>query len=143
MTEMNIGITKCPACRGTGLITQEVAEISYDCPTCRGTGQIDRTAPGFLESGATTYRERNKQYGDSYYKFGKVMAELFPDGFIFAGANSLDPKKAAHDWNRLGILVQIVSKLTRYSNDFSKPHHDSIHDIMVYAAMLQELDQDE
>lgn len=88
-------------------------------------------APDHLEAGAKTYRERNKEYGDSYYKFGLVMDMLFPKGLTISTYN---------EWNRLGILTQIVGKLCRYSNDFSNPHRDSIHDIMVYASMLMELE---
>ena len=90
-------------------------------------------APEHLESGANTYRERNKEYGDSYHKFGQVMRNLFPEGLTIDGSIA---------WNRLGVLSQIVGKICRYSNDFHNPQKDSIHDIMVYAAMLLELDDE-
>jgi len=91
----------------------------------------EKKAPDFLEVGAETYRDRNLAYGDSYHKFGKVMRILFPCGLTIDGSMN---------WNRLGVLTQIVSKLCRYSNDWVHPHSDSAHDIMVYASMLQELD---
>ena len=89
-------------------------------------------APEILYKAAETYRERNAVYGDSYERFGRVMAELFPGGI---------PATHPIDFNRLGIIVQIVSKLTRYAANPSKPHIDSIHDICVYAAILEELDR--
>jgi hypothetical protein len=88
-------------------------------------------APDILEMGAATYRERNKTYGDSYKQFGHVMQALFPDGMHIT---------TEEDWNRAGILVMIIGKITRMSPSlFRQPHIDSIHDIMVYAAMLEEI----
>jgi hypothetical protein len=88
-------------------------------------------APDILDTGAETYRERNATYGDSFLQFGHVMDALYPGGVRIEGA---------HQWNRFGIIVQIVSKLTRYASKPDKGHIDSIHDIMVYAAMLETLD---
>ncbi len=96
-------------------------------------------APDHLEEGAKTYRERNETYGDSYLKFGEVMIALFPYGF---NKEAIAKVLTISDWNRLGILTQIVSKLCRYTNDFDNPHQDSMHDIMVYASMLMELDDE-
>lgn len=86
--------------------------------------------PLILEKAAATYRQRNKLYGDNYKHFGEVMKGLFPNGLTI---NSVG------DWNRLGIIVMVVSKLGRYTNIFSKGHKDSAHDAAVYSAMLEEL----
>lgn len=91
-------------------------------------------APEHLEAGATTYRKRNLSYGDSYHRFGQIMTVLFPNPLIIAGVKN---------WNRLGVLSMMVTKLVRYTKDFSEPHEDSMHDLMVYASMLSELDQEE
>lgn len=89
------------------------------------------SVPEMLRAAASTYEERNKLYGDNYKNFGKVMEAMFPDGLMLAGAN---------DWNRFGIFVQMVSKMTRYAVNLSKGgHKDSAHDLAVYAAMLEEL----
>lgn len=88
------------------------------------------SAPDILESGAETYRERNKVYGDNYKQFGYVMDALFPAGYT---------AESPAEWNRLGLLIQIVNKLGRLTTDIDNPHIDSIHDIMVYAAMLEEI----
>lgn len=124
-------IVFCPNCHDND-------QYRPNCKSCNGSGRYTETekmkAPDHLELGAKTYRERNVEYGDSYHKFGRVMLALFPDGLTIETVNK---------WNRLGVLVQIVSKLTRYSNDFYNPHRDSIHDIMVYAAMLLELENSE
>jgi hypothetical protein len=84
-----------------------------------------------LQEAATTFAQRNAIYGDNYKNFGHVMHSMFPDGFK---VNSPD------DWNRLGIFVQIVSKVTRYAAAFDNGgHQDSAHDACVYSAMLEEL----
>lgn len=88
------------------------------------------TAPELLERGAATYRERNKTYGNSYKRHGEVMRALFPNGVKL---------ETVADHNRFGVLTMIVSKLCRYTAA-PRGHLDSIHDTVVYAAMLEELD---
>lgn len=87
------------------------------------------TVPDILRGMAKTFEERHETYGDSYLTFGKVAAALWPDG--------LD-HKTEDDYNRLGVVVQIISKLCRYTSK-SSGHLDSAHDIAVYAAILEEL----
>ena len=43
-------------------------------------------------------------------------------------------------FNRLGVFVQCISKVARYASSLPKGGHlDSAHDLMVYAAMLEEV----
>lgn len=92
----------------------------------------DVNAADLLEEAAETYRERNKVYGDNYKLVGNVMAALFPDGLHV---------KTPHDWNRLHIFLLGVVKQTRYVNNWDKGgHKDSIHDLVVYSAMQEEID---
>lgn len=79
----------------------------------------------------STYVERNRAYGNSYHKFGTVMAALFPNGLTL---NSVE------DFNRYGVFFMQISKLIRYSTDPKKGHLDSVHDLGVYSFMLEELD---
>ncbi len=89
------------------------------------------TVPEHLRSGAATYEDRNKTYGDNYKNFGPVMAAMFPKGLLL---------RTPGQWNRFGIFVQIMTKITRLAeSDFL--HTDSAHDTMVYAAMLRELQE--
>lgn len=82
---------------------------------------------------ARLFEERHAVYGDNYHRFGPIMALLI-------GQQKLDPLNA-QQMSRLGIFVQIVSKITRYAENFdSGGHADSLDDIAVYAMMLQELD---
>ncbi len=87
-----------------------------------------------LFGGIETFKKRNAKYGDNYKRFGSLMLELFPEGVDLSTED---------DFNRYGILTQVVAKLTRYTENFSKGGHaDSIHDLMVYSAMLAHLDEE-
>lgn len=95
-------------------------------PRTAGEHAIER-----LEKALATYRERNAQYKDSFSRWGPVFAALFPDGITV---------RTPDDWNRLTTLGHIVDKLVRYTTDFTNPHEDSIHDLGVYAFILQGID---
>lgn len=90
------------------------------------------TVPDILRNMAQTFDERQQMYGDSYLQFGKVAKALWPGG--------LD-HQTEDDYNRLGVVVQIISKLCRYTNT-AAGHLDSAHDIAVYAAILESLTDD-
>jgi hypothetical protein len=94
---------------------------------------MNKRAPEILEEAAKTYRERNALYGDNYLKFGRIMKEMFSDTEI-----------TVDGFNRLGVFVQCLSKLTRYAENMDKGgHFDSALDLSVYAAMLAELTKEE
>tara|TARA_R110000796_G_scaffold23332_7_gene66925 strand:- start:975 stop:1169 length:195 start_codon:yes stop_codon:yes gene_type:complete len=59
------------------------------------------------------------------------MTSLFPEGI---NLNTVDAI------NRFGLLSMIISKLTRYCNQWDEPHKDSIHDLGVYSFMLEGVD---
>jgi hypothetical protein len=83
-----------------------------------------------LKRALATRVERRKVYGAAEVKHGAVMMALFPRG-----------PRLDNPWDhiRFGILTQIVSKLVRYVNNFENGGHaDSAHDLINYAAMLEE-----
>ena len=90
------------------------------------------SVPENLRAMANTFEERNKLYGDNYIVVGKVMAALFPDGVKI---NSSDDQVRYH------LFSWMVGKLTRYAANWENGHPDSIHDLAVYTAMLEEFDQ--
>lgn len=97
-----------------------------------------KTVPDLLHEAANIYRLRSQIYGDNYKHFGKVMCALMPQG---VSADAADEEERVSISNRFGVLVQIVSKLTRYCENFNKGgHDDSLQDLAVYATMLRELD---
>lgn len=79
-----------------------------------------------------TARERHDAYGDSFLTFGKVAAALWPAGLSVG---------TEEEFARLGVLVQIISKLCRYSVS-PQGHADSAHDMAVYSAILELLTED-
>ncbi len=91
------------------------------------------SVPEMLRDAAKLYEQRNVIYGDNYKLFGRVMASLFPGGAYF---------ETVEDWNRIGVFIQMVSKLTRYNQQWLNGHKDSLDDLTVYTMMLQELDNE-
>lgn len=100
------------------------------------SAQAAITPSDMLLAAAETFKQRAEVYGDNYKKFGHVMLALFPPGRAPYLTNETD-------WNRLGLIVQIISKLTRYIENYSSGgHDDSLQDLSVYAAMLRSIDKD-
>ena len=88
-----------------------------------------------LEAKAAIYAERNKLYGNNYKRFGPILA-------LILDTQDLDPRDPKQ-MNRLGVFVQIVAKMTRYGENFTRGgHNDSLDDIAVYSMMLKELDNE-
>lgn len=113
-----------------GILAEVLAIHSIDA--CLPPAKAKR-APDFLEAGAETFRQRNAVYGDTYLEFGRMCAAIFPDG-IHVKANDVA------GFNRLGVFVQALSKIARYAANANKGgHQDSAHDLMVYAAMPEEV----
>jgi hypothetical protein len=82
---------------------------------------------------AATFRQRNKMYGDNWKVVGTVMKALFPNGMKLETEN---------DFVKLHLIDWMVGKLTRLT--FSKlTHVDSVHDLAVYAAMLETIIRNE
>ena len=106
--------------------------LSKSKPTKKDTQMQSKKSPDeCMAQALETLKEKRKQYGDSYLKYGQVMMALFPNGI-----KTYD----AEDFNRLGLLNMIVHKLVRYANQWENKHQDSIHDLGVYAFMLEALD---
>lgn len=88
-----------------------------------------QTADQILKAAAETFAERNAQYKDNALVVADVMKALFPDGV------RLDSPEDYHFWHLFELLIV---KLTRFTNSDLR-HVDSIHDLMVYAAMIEPL----
>lgn len=83
-------------------------------------------ASDILAAGAKTYAERNKTYGENYRMVAPIMKVLFPYG-VPAGVIHSDK------WHMFELLIV---KITRFATS-KLSHADSIHDAMVYAAMIE------
>ena len=93
----------------------------------------DNSVESVFKDALKTFKERNKVYGDNYHQHGKVMMTLFPNGV------QLNTEK---EHNRFGIINMLVAKLTRYTQNWPASHLDSIHDMGVYAFILESLDRE-
>lgn len=88
-----------------------------------------------LKKALETYDERHLVYGDNYLTIGNVFNNLFPEGLSVCGQAG---------WNRLHALMLMVVKLTRYAQNFDAGgHQDSLLDLIVYTAMLGEIDDED
>jgi hypothetical protein len=87
------------------------------------------TIQSILERALETFKERNAVYGDNSDKLAAMKLVLFPDGVIL---------KRPEDFKAMMVFDMILTKITRYVNSDMK-HIDSIHDIIVYAAQLEEV----
>lgn len=90
------------------------------------------TAADILQRAADTFRDRNAVYKDNAGKVGQVMAVLFPEGVTL---------KTEADHKFYHLFELLIVKLTRFTNS-GLHHEDSIHDLMVYAAMLEAIGVD-
>jgi hypothetical protein len=95
---------------------------------------MHKTAAEILESACKTHKEKGEEYGNTYLMHGEIMKALFPNGLNL---------ESAEDFTRFGTLNMIISKLGRYTSNVKRgnTHIDSLHDIIVYAAMLEEIDR--
>jgi len=91
------------------------------------------TALENLEAALDLYRERNAVYKDNYKCMGRLLLALFPEGGVPAITSE-------EDANRLNIIIDCLGKLQRYAFQFAEGgHRDSARDLIVYAAMLEEV----
>lgn len=81
---------------------------------------------------AELFKSRNAAYGNTYVNHGHVMLDLF--------CGEIPTIFTKKDSARMGVLNMIVSKLTRYCQNWNTGHVDSLDDLTVYAQMLQHLD---
>lgn len=97
-----------------------------------GIDSMSSEVADILQKMADTFRERNAVYGDNYKILGKVVKELFPNGVQL---------KTEHDFLVWHLFELVMLKLTRFTtSQFS--HKDSIHDLAVYAAMIESVMDD-
>ena len=82
--------------------------------------------PAILQSMASTFQARNAVYGSNYMNVAPVIKVLWPDGV----PSALVTTTAWH------LFELIVVKMTRFAVSGLR-HRDSIHDIAVYAAMIE------
>ena len=92
----------------------------------------NKNAGELLKEKSELYISKSKEYGSTYKDFGKVAAALFPGGLKIITED---------EWNRFGVYVMLIHKMMRISRKIfnAEISVDSIKDMQVYAAMLEEL----
>lgn len=131
-------------CKYEGCTSYKKDATTYCCGACAcdDASKQERkvviepfTVPELLDKARATFNEKSKEYGSSYKQHGDIMKALFPDGITLC-----DPE----DFKRFGLLQSVIGKLHRYCKAFDKgfTHIDSIHDIGVYAFMLEATDRE-
>jgi hypothetical protein len=85
-------------------------------------------APEILEAAAQTFRDRSAVYGDNFRMIAPLVRILFPNG--------VPPELVTTDQWHLFELKLV--KLSRFAVSHLT-HLDSIHDDMVYSAMIEML----
>jgi len=88
-------------------------------------GDVDSVSQ-ILHHMAETFTDRNKVYRDNYLRVGPVMKALF-------GTDIPSELVVSDRWH---LFELIVIKLTRFATS-ELSHTDSIHDIAIYAAMIE------
>jgi len=84
-----------------------------------------------LEEAAAVFRQRNALYKDNYKQFGTWVQPLLKSVEL----------KTADDFTRMGLLVQVLNKVSRYMQQFNEGgHSDSLTDLAAYAMMLKQVD---
>lgn len=101
-----------------------VCKLSKACPYPDST---TLTTADVLQEMADTFRERNAVYGNNYQRVAPIIKILWPNGL---------PKDMVTDNDTWHLFELIVVKLTRFAQS-DLTHVDSIHDMAVYAAMIE------
>lgn len=95
-------------------------------------GEAQQSVPHMLRGAAATFEQRNAVYGSAYTRTGALLLALFPEGGIPA-------VRSERDAAQLAALLMCAMKLQRYAVNFGNGgHRDSAHDLIVYAAILEE-----
>ena len=87
-----------------------------------------------LNEALKTAKEREKVYGnEGFAKNGAALASFFKNGVTL---------KTPDDFSRFLILALCSVKVARYIENFDKGGHaDSVHDLGVYAFLLEDFDE--
>jgi hypothetical protein len=125
----------------TKCISEDCEELTWDSPEHPSADQL-------LGDMQETYADRGKVYGNSYIRAGKVLKALIPEGFKV---------ETEQDFATMAVLGIMSHKMCRAFNtqavrakSICEPppehlnladlgHQDSIHDLAVYTAILEEL----
>lgn len=120
----------CRICFGTGWLAGRLGKRQR-CSCLGAAGLVPESralgVPELLEAMAKTFRERNAVYGDNWRMVGKLMLVMFPRGVDLRTTADIDI------WHMFELMIV---KLSRFAVS-GLSHQDSVHDLAVYAAMVE------
>ncbi len=92
-----------------------------------------KTTVEIMQAASETFAERAKVYGEEGYRsHSKLVSSLFPEGITL---------KTEDEFTRFWLFNMLIVKLTRYATNYAKGgHQDSVHDLGVYAFILESFD---
>lgn len=91
-------------------------------------GRIRLHTDKILEAMAQTFKEKNTKYKDNYLAVGQILSILFPEGITLI---------TEEDFIQHHFIDWMIGKLTRFAKTDCQDA-DSIHDMAVYAAMIED-----
>lgn len=115
----------------SGLAHEEPPKAKGSRPitnTERAGEPTPKTPHHILREMGRTFEERGKIYGDNWKRIGVVMDAL-------AGGEAVTIE-GPDDWLKWSLFFLMVTKMTRLATTDIE-HIDSVHDLAVYAAMLE------
>lgn len=96
----------------------------------KDVANMNKSVSDLLIEKAELFETKGKEYGHTYKEYGNVMMAFFPEDI------PVQPSKEF--WNKFGIFNMLVHKMMRLAKtNFGSV--DSVKDIQVYAAMLEEI----
>lgn len=100
--------------------------LDQSAPAAPKKSPFVKDAATVMDSMAATFRERQKSYGSNYRMVAPIVATLFPMGVPQHLVTS-------DKWHLFELMIV---KLSRFAIS-NLSHTDSIHDLGVYAAMVE------
>jgi hypothetical protein len=89
------------------------------------------TPDQILIEAAELFKSKNAEYGDAYMDHPILMHMLFGEITL----------RTVDDYAKFTRVSSIIAKLNRYAKNFPTGHADSARDLVVYAAMLDQLER--
>ncbi len=89
--------------------------------------KLAKSPADILHQAATTFAEKEKEYGTAYLRHGNIMASFFPNGITL---------KTPEDFFNFHLFELDIIKSNRLASNSLK-HKDSWHDKIVYSAMAE------
>lgn len=94
-----------------------------------------------LMKASELYEKKSEEYGDNWKRVGPILRLVFRN---IIPQNFEMNREGPWYWERIHLITMIVIKLTRFivAMEKGENHKDSTRDLVVYAAMLDSLEEE-